>query len=1285
MNRRRVSRAWRLGATILAITLSSMIGKALFDNGGFESGSLGSWSVSTFLNYGLTGTQPYGDASITRTPGGTDVTTFVGSPGGGPLSLPDAILGASADLRVPRFGDYAAVINFNRTGRNANVLTQQTVIQSGDVDSLDNEIHLRFAFVPVLDDAGHTAESQPYFFIAVRNVTRGNALLYEAFAYANQPGIPWKTFNHSNGRTYRYTDWQVVDIAPGSASIAVGDTIVLEAIGAGCSQTGHAGWVYVDAFGSYIPGPSVIATAPSLVNAGGQITYHVTARNQGTAGLGAAVVKFTVPAQTTFRSVSNTTDCSESAGLVTCNVGTLNVSQNWAFDVVVDVAGGASGVVAAGNYSIEGTAYPALLGPVVNTSVTADTLIDLGMSVSNGTTGVSNGQSYSYTITARNESASAVTGATVTATPPATLTNVTWTCVASSGGACPAASGSGPISGLVTLAANGTATFTLQGTVSGLVGTLSMAASIAAPGGTTDQNTTNNAAADNDALLPNAAPTTVADDYTVNEDTALTPAAPGVLGNDSDGDADPITAVLVTGPSHGALTLNADGSFTYTPADNYAGPDSFTYRATDGVASSGVTTVTLTVAAVNDPPTITQPANLSTPWTAGPITVSLAGISAGGGEADTLTITAAASAPSKLTVSAVSGSGPTATFTVDPIEFQQGVVTVTVSVSDGTTTVQRTFTVTITPPPFWVTHIYPATGPAPGGTQIRVFGGGFTLPAPTGIARAMTAPPTVLINGVAATAVKIESDGVVSAVTPALPPDVALDVQLIVPAGTGTLPAAYTPYAVPADRQPTDDTDGDGITDEWEEFYDLDPNDPGDATLDPDGDGKTNKEEVDDNEHPVGTTARYFAEGNAFDPFTTWLTYYNPEAADAAINVTYYLDNGVVVHQVLKAAGGARGTINTRDMTALLGHAFGMKVEADESVSVNRTITWNDRGDGAASERGVQLSTTWYFAEGATYETFQTFLLLTNPGEADATVEVTYEGVGVTKTYVVPAHSRVTVWINAEGPAFVNTTFGMTLVSSHPVVAERSTYITEGETFQAGETSVGSPSTATDWYFAEGISGPVFDTFLLLSNPTGTDAQVTVTYLPDGAASVAVPHILPANSRLTVLVSNEAEWADATGLGMHVHVDNAVPIIAERAMWWPSSATGAWEEGHGSAGSPVMGTTFATSDGVAGGPQGASTWILVANPSNTTATARVTLSFEDGTAPVSTTVTIGPLARVSLDAASTFPIADGKRFSATVESTGGTPTPIIVEQSIYWSFGTDHWVTGVNMPASRIQ
>ena len=82
----------------------------------------------------------------------------------------------------------------------------------------------------------------------------------------------------------------------------------------------------------------------------------------------------------------------------------------------------------------------------------------------------------------------------------------------------------------------------------------------------------------------------------------LTVPAPGVLGNDSDPDGDPLTAVLVTGPSHGSLTLNANGSFSYTPAANFAGSDSFTYRASDGTVSSSPATVTITVTATNDTP-----------------------------------------------------------------------------------------------------------------------------------------------------------------------------------------------------------------------------------------------------------------------------------------------------------------------------------------------------------------------------------------------------------------------------------------------------------------------------------------------------------------------------------------------------------------------------------------------------------------------------------------------------------------------------------------------------------
>jgi hypothetical protein len=79
------------------------------------------------------------------------------------------------------------------------------------------------------------------------------------------------------------------------------------------------------------------------------------------------------------------------------------------------------------------------------------------------------------------------------------------------------------------------------------------------------------------------------------EDTALTVAAPGVLANDSDVDSPTLTAVLVSGPAHGSLTLNANGSFTYTPVAGYSGPDSFTYRASDGTLTSGPATASLTV------------------------------------------------------------------------------------------------------------------------------------------------------------------------------------------------------------------------------------------------------------------------------------------------------------------------------------------------------------------------------------------------------------------------------------------------------------------------------------------------------------------------------------------------------------------------------------------------------------------------------------------------------------------------------------------------------------------
>lgn len=104
------------------------------------------------------------------------------------------------------------------------------------------------------------------------------------------------------------------------------------------------------------------------------------------------------------------------------------------------------------------------------------------------------------------------------------------------------------------------------------------------------------------ATTGNTVPTAADDAWATSEDTPLSVPAPGVLANDTDPESDPLSAAVVAGPAHGTLTLNPDGSFAYSPAANYHGPDSFTYKASDGWAFSNTATVSLTVSPVNDPP-----------------------------------------------------------------------------------------------------------------------------------------------------------------------------------------------------------------------------------------------------------------------------------------------------------------------------------------------------------------------------------------------------------------------------------------------------------------------------------------------------------------------------------------------------------------------------------------------------------------------------------------------------------------------------------------------------------
>jgi hypothetical protein len=98
----------------------------------------------------------------------------------------------------------------------------------------------------------------------------------------------------------------------------------------------------------------------------------------------------------------------------------------------------------------------------------------------------------------------------------------------------------------------------------------------------------------------NRPPVAVDDFFAVIGDNTFLADAPGVLANDSDPDGDVLHAILIDVPSHGALQLNADGSFSYVPNTGFAGIDSFTYRVSDGQLESAVATVTLEVTALTD-------------------------------------------------------------------------------------------------------------------------------------------------------------------------------------------------------------------------------------------------------------------------------------------------------------------------------------------------------------------------------------------------------------------------------------------------------------------------------------------------------------------------------------------------------------------------------------------------------------------------------------------------------------------------------------------------------------
>jgi VCBS repeat-containing protein len=147
----------------------------------------------------------------------------------------------------------------------------------------------------------------------------------------------------------------------------------------------------------------------------------------------------------------------------------------------------------------------------------------------------------------------------------------------------------GPANGSLTLNANGTFTYTPSANYNG---SDSFTVKVADPSGAFV-----NSVISIGVTPANDAPTSSNQSLTTAEDTALTGT---IVGNDVDGDA--LTYTLATGPANGSLTLNANGTFTYTPSANYNGSDSFTVKVADPSGASVDSVINIGVTPVNDAP-----------------------------------------------------------------------------------------------------------------------------------------------------------------------------------------------------------------------------------------------------------------------------------------------------------------------------------------------------------------------------------------------------------------------------------------------------------------------------------------------------------------------------------------------------------------------------------------------------------------------------------------------------------------------------------------------------------
>ncbi len=290
---------------------------------------------------------------------------------------------------------------------------------------------------------------------------------------------------------------------------------------------------------------------------------------------------------------------------------------------------------------------------------------------------------------------------------------------------------------------------------------------------------------------------------------------------------------------------------------------------------------------------------------------------------------------------------------------------------------------------------------------------------------------------------------------------------------------------------------------------------------------------------------------------------------------------------------------------------------------------------------------SWFLPEGCTADGFETWVLIQNPNDATATINITYmttEGEMVKPAFGMAPHSRNTVFVNTDVP---DTNQVSTKVESdQAIVVERAMYWNG----RAGGTeSLGEIPWSTTWYLAEGNTGDGFETWILVENPNAAPATVTLTYMTGAGRVDKAPFVMLPNSRTTVLVNTDLP----NNRNVSTMVTSNIPVAAERACYW-----GGRKAGHASLGATAPSATWYLAEGTTA--EGFEDWLLVQNPGAVDST--VTITYMTGAGTVDKAPLVVPAgSRVSIFVNGDVP--DNKHVSVALTAT----EPVVAERACYWN------------------